>query len=598
MSEKPYLSDAIVYDEEIAPHRFIALYAGVGSGKNTFINKIINGDPEKNIPKKTVLLITSRKSKVNELLSDDDITAVGKVGRWGNLHKELSEADDRSQYRAHLRRIRDFYGDHYVYQQSVVCTNAFIEKYFQYCYNPEDATTHLWELFDLIVIDEVHSLLLDATYQSAPYYVQRLVEETLDRHADADENQYNRRPLCERIILMTGTPAALRHLMFGKHTPTVIDKRETCKNVRPHNIHFLNSQTAKQQIAQQVANGERAVYFSNHIVFPDSFDKDKHIPTDRIAVSFSDQERRKELKRTASNAFAHMDAVEESLAEYGSIPAEFSLLLTTGKNKEGINISDPDVQHVYVETHNISDIQQMAGRVRHGAQNLYIITDAMQFENWEWEMDRYFARFAIVEDNLKKDPAVIGDNMAANSYLKMLCEKKKIALYGDPFASVATYSNPRYEVGRFISYIHEKFPFVKYDYIKNIFCYYRLKFTGLLFQMEQTLIFEHKLEHRNGYLQMMQDLFPSATIHPYLRTEDLLREYIEALLIDNPKRTFAEEEILAHLEALNTIWSSSPQQHYPEIGYLLKKIGYKKVRASKDSSRPSYHRFRYVKCEG
>ena len=43
---------------------------------------------------------------------------------------------------------------HFVYQQSVVCTNAFIEKYLQYVYDPKDITTHLWELFDMIVVDE------------------------------------------------------------------------------------------------------------------------------------------------------------------------------------------------------------------------------------------------------------------------------------------------------------------------------------------------------------------------------------------------------------------------------------------------------------
>ena len=83
-----------------------------------------------------------------------------------------------------------------------------------------------------------------------------------------------------------------------------------------------------------------------------------------------------------------------------------------------------------------------------------------------------------------------------------------------------------------------------------------------------------------------------------VRTEDLLLEYIENLLEDDPKRTFTEEETQTHLAALNRIWSSNPKSHYDEIGYLLKKIGYKKKRASTDSSRPSYHLFRYVKTEG
>ena len=38
VSQKPYLSDTIDYDTDIAPHQFIRIYSGVGSGKNTFVN--------------------------------------------------------------------------------------------------------------------------------------------------------------------------------------------------------------------------------------------------------------------------------------------------------------------------------------------------------------------------------------------------------------------------------------------------------------------------------------------------------------------------------------------------------------------------------
>ena len=40
-SELPHLSDAISYEIDIAPYRYIQIYAGVGSGKNTFINRFV-----------------------------------------------------------------------------------------------------------------------------------------------------------------------------------------------------------------------------------------------------------------------------------------------------------------------------------------------------------------------------------------------------------------------------------------------------------------------------------------------------------------------------------------------------------------------------
>ena len=290
-----------------------------------------------------------------------------------------------------------------------------------------------------------------------------------------------------------------------------------------------------------------------------------------------------------------MESVEAMLANGGVIPKEFSLLLTTAKNKEGINIEDESVQHVYVETHNISDIQQMAGRVRHGVEHLYIITDAVQLINFDWEIDRWFSVFAIVKDSSRGDSTSIGDDFAANSYLEMLCKKRKLRLYGDDLSSVVHCSDERLEIVPFISYIHEKFPFVRYDYMKNVFCYYRLKFTGFLFQMEQTLIFDHKLEQHKGCIEMMQELFPQAKVHPYKTKENEILNYIEALLKDDPMRKFTLDEESVYLAELNALWSSNPKKHYPKIGTFLKKVGYKRKRVSKDSSRPSYNEFRYVK---
>lgn len=41
VSPKPYLSDTIDYDTDIALHQFIRIYSGVGSGKNTFVNHLV-----------------------------------------------------------------------------------------------------------------------------------------------------------------------------------------------------------------------------------------------------------------------------------------------------------------------------------------------------------------------------------------------------------------------------------------------------------------------------------------------------------------------------------------------------------------------------
>lgn len=69
LNKKPHLSDAIHFPTDIAPHPFVCIWADVGSGKNSFIEKMIAGCPEESIPRLTVLLITSRKAKVIETLN-------------------------------------------------------------------------------------------------------------------------------------------------------------------------------------------------------------------------------------------------------------------------------------------------------------------------------------------------------------------------------------------------------------------------------------------------------------------------------------------------------------------------------------------------
>jgi len=65
---KPVLSEVINFERDIAPYPLTMIYAGVGSGKSTFAELLMNGSGQLGIPAKVVLLITSRKAKVIETL--------------------------------------------------------------------------------------------------------------------------------------------------------------------------------------------------------------------------------------------------------------------------------------------------------------------------------------------------------------------------------------------------------------------------------------------------------------------------------------------------------------------------------------------------
>ena len=47
-NEKRYLSKQIMYDRDIELYRFIKIYAGVGAGKNVFVDNLIKGEEIKN----------------------------------------------------------------------------------------------------------------------------------------------------------------------------------------------------------------------------------------------------------------------------------------------------------------------------------------------------------------------------------------------------------------------------------------------------------------------------------------------------------------------------------------------------------------------
>ena len=143
--EKPKLSQVIDYNQHIAPYRIIQLISGLGSGKNYWVENSL-------MPKHNVLLVTSRKSKVDETKNKTGLS------NCLNLNKL---ADDE---------IRWLMKDHIKYHNAV-CNNWQIEYYMKNIYNPADPSTFLWQFFDHIIIDEAHSLATDATFCDSPFNV-------------------------------------------------------------------------------------------------------------------------------------------------------------------------------------------------------------------------------------------------------------------------------------------------------------------------------------------------------------------------------------------------------------------------------------------
>ena len=207
-NEKPRICDVVNYEQDIEPFSLIKIYSGVGSGKSFFAASMITGSQEHNIPKQNVLIITSRRAKVTETLKELGVHVKPSITYKGNLSTEIWQSgEDRPwEYEEYLKniKIQTDLGEIAIstYNKSVICTNSYISAYLKNIYDPKDPMTHIWNKFDTIVVDEVHSLVTDSTYQSATFDVLELIREYLA----LSQNKQLQEDACKRIILMSGTP--------------------------------------------------------------------------------------------------------------------------------------------------------------------------------------------------------------------------------------------------------------------------------------------------------------------------------------------------------------------------------------------------------
>ena len=232
-SGRPYLSEAIDYDTDIEPYQFIKIYAGVGSGKNYFVDNLVKGNVFKHsdgsfVEKKYVLLFTSRRAKANEQLKQKDSGYDKAIGLYDTCDYYFDD-DQYHQYETSETRILPDLGgfcSREIKLRSCSCTNAQAETACSQ-YIPNEPFTHPWERFDFIVIDEAHSILADANYQSAPFYIQRLLEEVKARS-----------PNC-KVIVMTGSPEIIKdYPLFQDYH--LIDKMDVCDNLTPSKVTFIS----------------------------------------------------------------------------------------------------------------------------------------------------------------------------------------------------------------------------------------------------------------------------------------------------------------------------------------------------------------------
>ena len=130
------------------------------------------------------------------------------------------------------------------------------------------------------------------------------------------------------------------------------------------------------------------------------------------------------------------------MSEKSKLPNNIKVLLATSALKEGISINNEDLGTVICYSHNLSDLLQYMGRVRESKYSLYIIQDAKQFPSGISEIAYKYSEKEGVD--------------SANKYISTLNDEEKY---------------------KFIEYIEEKIPYIRFNYLNTCFELYTVLYN-------------------------------------------------------------------------------------------------------------------------
>lgn len=401
--ETKYLSEVINYEKDIEPYQIIEIYSGVGSGKNYWVEKLASEG-------KSILFITSRK-----------VTAQAQARKMNG--ERWIDLDALGQEGIGSKK-----------QNLVVVTNAGLEHFVKEKYDKSNEKTHIWKYFDLIILDEAHSLTTDATFTDSPFHVKDFLKwvQIHDKRC--------------KIIFMTGTPEPIEWAFSDKtrNGPVFnyLNLYDKCNHVDPKDVYLWPSEWIAENIADELKKGSRIIYFANSItrmeVLVDSLIK-LGVKEDSIGIAYSGTERRD----FPDALLERKESIRQSLLNEEKLPQEIKIFLTTSQNKEGVNIKDDDINLMFSESCERSALIQMAGRVRKGLDIFAILYDAEQHAPQTSDLEMLIDHYCVN-----------GVNELWDAY---------------------SFNNP----SETIKFIERKFPSIRYSYFQNKFCFYSGRKHGM-----------------------------------------------------------------------------------------------------------------------
>lgn len=523
---KKHVSDCIDIERDILPYKVTLITAGVGSGKNYWIREHV-------LPNYKCLVITSRRKIVDAELKESRVAY--EEGKSVLAKRTISLLDLNEEER------HKWLGKAPTTDKNIITTNAHIEKFIKDKYDPDNEKTHLWKYFDFIILDEAHSLVADAGFTEAPFHVLRLLKKA---YCELKAGRGR-----ARVIMMTGTPEPITYLFRRKDTSVVheIDLLNECKDVSPRKCAIVKKKYALDTMEDEYKKGKQILCFVNHIsTIPEWIEQlgSRGIPEAEIAVSFSDESRNNEFSGTI---LRNKRITEASLMDAELIPENIRVLLSTSKNKEGINVRNDNIRTVYTEAHCQSDIKQMAGRVRNGADWVCVIEDASGFYTGDPEAEYYLDRHELKGIN--------------EAYKQLETDRERRRLH---------------------SVIEKRHEFVCFDYFDQKFALYVEKIK----QIENEKADDHRIKtyyDDRWEAEVLGWSYPVQKWYPICVCEEFkdIKEFVDDYLADNQligvllSKEKKNEALRAINELIDKYSESKDIKTYPSsLGRLLKQFGY------------------------
>lgn len=531
--KKKYLSDVLSAKELLeSENNRICIVAGVGAGKNTFVTEQLKGYGN-------IFFVSSRRATVNQMKLLKEICKE-KVD-WNNFTDEI-----------------------------LTTTNYGIEQLVK---NEKFSTTgirNIIEHYDLIIIDEFHSLKADATFANATFHVYSFLDYISENYPD------------KKIIVMTGTVDPVIDIL-KRDNYDIIDKTDECINVMPDSISVIK-RTDAIQIANELPSNEKTVYYTNSahgIMFKDKNRKPlfnslcemNTYNVDNIAFAMADEtassimkeanvkpkKKGTKVSKKSSEAtqqpskIKHIEnldrkvrLIKEYIIRKKKLPNKTKLLITTSTLKEGINIKTKDIKIAFCESHLLSDIQQFAGRFREGLKTLYIINDAKQFDITDEQHRKNFLEIFynakalkrindFFNNQIKNEESIIYYKGFGSYNLDEL--KFYNALLSEDWSIYSTTESAKV----FIDMIEEKYRYIRYNHLNNQF---EIFFTAFREQLRIYQFFASGWETEVcDYCKQNNIKYTNLTASKNVDILDIteyLKSYINKKLFDDVKNNLLE----------------------------------------------------------